>query len=83
MRATLARGTSLGAADAEYAAALMHVEALGELWSDDDGDEPATAPSPAAAPPLTPEQAIRGVFRISKADVKRVVASKPGPKKKW
>ena len=32
--------------------------------------------------PLTPEQAIRGMFQIKAADVKRIVASKPGRKKK-
>jgi hypothetical protein len=31
--------------------------------------------------PLTPEQAIRGMFRIKPADVKRILASKPGKKK--
>lgn len=46
-------------------------------------------PKPAAAPrsgprgdpislaPLTPEQAIRGMFQIAPEDVKRIVASKP------
>jgi hypothetical protein len=32
--------------------------------------------------PLTPEQAIRGMFQISPKDVKRIVASKPGRQKK-
>jgi hypothetical protein len=32
--------------------------------------------------PLTPEQAIRGMFQIKPEDVKRIVASKPGRKKK-
>jgi hypothetical protein len=32
--------------------------------------------------PLTPEQAIRGMFQIGPADVKRILASKPGRKKK-
>ena len=32
--------------------------------------------------PLTPEQAITGIFQISPADVKRIVASKPGTRKK-
>jgi hypothetical protein len=32
--------------------------------------------------PLTPEQAIRAVFQIKPADVKRIVASKPGKQKK-
>lgn len=32
--------------------------------------------------PLTPEQAISNMFRISKADVKRIVSSKPGAGKK-
>ncbi len=31
--------------------------------------------------PLTPEQAIRGMFAIKPADVKRIVASKPGTKR--
>jgi hypothetical protein len=31
--------------------------------------------------PLTPEQAIRAMFQIKPADVKRIVASKPGRKK--
>jgi hypothetical protein len=41
-------------------------------------------PSPRAGPislaPLTPEQAIRGIFAISKEDVARIVASKPEKK---
>jgi hypothetical protein len=32
--------------------------------------------------PLTPEQAVRGMFAISKADAARIVGSKPGRKKK-
>ena len=32
--------------------------------------------------PLTPEQAISGMFKIKPADVKRIVASKPGRKRK-
>jgi hypothetical protein len=32
--------------------------------------------------PLTPEQAITAVFKIKPADVKRIVASKPGNRKK-
>jgi len=32
--------------------------------------------------PLTPEQAIRGIFRIKAADVRRIIASRPGRKKK-
>lgn len=32
--------------------------------------------------PLTPEQAIRGMFQIKPDDVKRIIASKPGRKKK-
>jgi hypothetical protein len=28
--------------------------------------------------PLTPEQAISGIFKISKADTARILASKPG-----
>jgi hypothetical protein len=31
--------------------------------------------------PLTPEQAIKGMFAMKPADVKRVLASKPGKKK--
>lgn len=31
--------------------------------------------------PLTPEQAIKGMFAINPADVKRIVASKPEKKK--
>ena len=40
---------------------------------------------PVSLAPLKPEQAIRAIFQISKDDVKRIVASKPGtakPKKK-
>ena len=32
--------------------------------------------------PLTADQAVRGIFRISKDDVKRIVGKKPGRKKK-
>jgi hypothetical protein len=32
--------------------------------------------------PLTPEQAIKGMFSISKEDVKRITQSKPGNNKK-
>lgn len=37
---------------------------------------------PVSLHPLTPEQAIGGMFKIKPADVKRIVASKPGKKKK-
>jgi hypothetical protein len=37
---------------------------------------------PVSLAPLTPEQAISGIFQISPADVKRIVASKPGNRKK-
>lgn len=32
--------------------------------------------------PLTADQAVRGIFQISKEDVQRIVASRPGKKKK-
>lgn len=32
--------------------------------------------------PLTPDQAVRAMFSISKADAARIAASKPGKKKK-
>jgi hypothetical protein len=32
--------------------------------------------------PLTPEQAIQGIFQIKPEDVRRIVASKPGGKPK-
>lgn len=32
--------------------------------------------------PLTPDQAVRAMFSISKTDAARIVASKPGRKKK-
>jgi hypothetical protein len=36
---------------------------------------------PVSLHPLTPEQAISGMFKIKPADVKRIVASKPGKKR--
>jgi len=41
---------------------------------------PGRKGEPVSLHPLTPEQAISGMFKISKADVKRIVASKPGKK---
>jgi hypothetical protein len=38
------------------------------------------AKTPAA--PITPEQIISGMFKIKPADVKRIVASKPGKAKR-
>jgi hypothetical protein len=35
-----------------------------------------------SAAPLTADQLVRGIFKISPADVKRIVASRPGRKKK-
>ena len=35
-----------------------------------------------SAAPLTADQLVRGIFRISKSDVKRIIASRPGRKKK-
>jgi len=37
---------------------------------------------PVSLHPLTPEQAIRGMFQISQKDVARIVAKRPGKKKK-
>jgi hypothetical protein len=37
---------------------------------------------PVSLHPLTPDQAIRGIFQIKPADVKRIVASKPERKRK-
>lgn len=37
---------------------------------------------PVSLHPLTPEQAISGMFKISKEDVKRIVANRPGPTRK-
>lgn len=37
---------------------------------------------PISLHPLTPEQAIKGMFQINKEDVRRIVASRPGRKKK-
>src|SRR5688500_17728212 len=37
---------------------------------------------PVSLAPLTPEQALRGMFQIKPADVARIVASKPGAKRK-
>ncbi len=34
-----------------------------------------------SAHPLTPDQLITGIFQISKEDVRKVLASKPGKKK--
>jgi hypothetical protein len=61
----------------------------GETWY--SGAMPKTIPKrphpgrrgdPISLAPLTPEQAIRGVFQIKPADVRRIVASKPGRKGK-
>jgi hypothetical protein len=35
-----------------------------------------------SAAPLTADQLVRGIFKISKADVTRIVASRPGKKKR-
>ncbi len=43
-------------------------------------DEPTPRGNPVSLYPLTPEQAIRGMFQISKEDVARIVASRPGKK---
>jgi len=32
--------------------------------------------------PLTADQAVRGIFQISKEDVRRIVAKRPGKKKR-
>jgi hypothetical protein len=37
---------------------------------------------PVSLAPLTPEQAITGIFKIKPEDVKRIVASKPEKKRK-
>lgn len=37
---------------------------------------------PVSLAPLTPEQAIQGIFKIKPEDVKRIVGSKPGKGKK-
>jgi hypothetical protein len=37
---------------------------------------------PVSLHPLSAEQAVRGMFQISKDDVKRILASKPGKGKK-
>jgi hypothetical protein len=37
---------------------------------------------PVSLHPLSPEQAIRGMFQISPKDVARIVAKRPGKKKK-
>jgi len=36
---------------------------------------------PISAHPLTPDQLITGIFKISREDVRKVLASKPGKKK--
>jgi hypothetical protein len=43
---------------------------------------PGRKGEPVSLHPLTPEQAIKGMFKISPADVKKIIASKPGRKKK-
>jgi hypothetical protein len=37
---------------------------------------------PVSLYPLTPEQAIKGIFQIKPEDVKRIVAKRPGKKKR-
>ena len=36
--------------------------------------------NPVSAHPLTPDQLVRGIFKIKPADVAKIVASKPGKK---
>jgi hypothetical protein len=45
-------------------------------------DEAKPRGNPVSLYPLTPEQAIRGMFQIAPADVARIVASKPEKKAK-
>lgn len=45
-----------------------------------DPNKSAPRGNPVSLYPLTPEQAIRGMFQISKEDVARIVASKPEKK---
>jgi hypothetical protein len=45
-----------------------------------DKPHPGRRGDPVSLAPLTPEQAIRGIFQISKEDVARIVASKPEKK---
>jgi hypothetical protein len=42
---------------------------------------PGRAGLKVSAHPLTPDQLVRGIFQISKEDVKRIVSSRPGKKK--
>jgi len=44
--------------------------------------KPGRKRDPISLYPLTPEQAIRGMFQISPKDVARIVAKRPGKKKK-
>jgi hypothetical protein len=37
---------------------------------------------PVSTYPLSADELVRGIFKISKEDVKRVLASKPGKKKR-
>jgi hypothetical protein len=43
---------------------------------------PGRAGMQVSAAPLTADELVRGIFQISKADVKRILASRPGRKKK-
>jgi len=43
---------------------------------------PGRKGDPVSLYPLTPDQALRAVLQIKPADVKRIIASKPGKKKR-
>jgi hypothetical protein len=43
---------------------------------------PGRAGMQVSAAPLTADELVRGIFQISPADVKRIVSSRPGKKKK-
>jgi hypothetical protein len=42
---------------------------------------PGRRGDPISAYPLTADQLVRGIFQIKPADVKKILASKPGKKK--
>ena len=43
---------------------------------------PGNRMKPISLHPLTPEQAITGMFKIKPEDVRRIVSNRPGKKKK-
>jgi hypothetical protein len=57
---------------------LLHAEKKNMSKSKANLPHPGRGGNNVSLAPLTPDQAISGMFKIKPADVKRIVASKPG-----